>query len=98
MRESRPEAGRLGALIRRHVGAGFGHMRRLGVADALAQVAGTAATLRALAAGAEYVGRTAGARTDGGVYVTFPNGPADAKIHVVPGAESASANYSQSGN
>jgi hypothetical protein len=61
----------------------------------LAQVAGTAAALRALATGTEHVGWPAGAGTDGGVHVAFSNGPADAEIHVVPGAESASANYSQ---
>jgi hypothetical protein len=84
-----------GASVCRYIEASFGDLHRLGVADTLAQVTGTAATLRALAAGAEHVDRTAGARSHGGVYVAFSNGPADAEVHVIPGVESASANYSQ---
>lgn len=56
---------------------------RYGVGDALAEIAGAAATLRVLAAGAEDIGRLARARPYGGVDVAFPNGLTDAEIHVV---------------
>jgi hypothetical protein len=51
--------------------------------DALAHVAGAAAALRALAAGAEHIDRTTGAGTYGGVDFTFANGPADTDEHAL---------------
>ena len=50
--------------------------------DPLAQLGGTAAALGAFATGPEYVDGATGAGPDGGVNFSFPDGPADAKIHV----------------
>jgi len=52
-----------------------------GLVDALAQLGGAAATLGALAAGPENVDWTPGTGPDRSVDVTFPDGPADAKVH-----------------
>ena len=53
-----------------------------GLVDPLAHLGGAAAALGALAASPENVDRTTGAGPDGGVDFSFPDGPADAKIHV----------------
>lgn len=68
---------------------------RDGLGDALAEIAGAGATLRARAAGPEYVGGTPGARADGGVDIAFPNGPTDAEVHVLLDRFHAVATYSQ---
>ena len=54
-----------------------------GLRDALAHVAGAAAALGALAAGAEDIGGAAGAGPDGGVDFAFTDGPADADEHAL---------------
>jgi hypothetical protein len=43
---------------------------------------GAAAALGVLAAGAEDIDWATGAGPDGGIDIAFPDGPADAKIHV----------------